>query len=302
MFKRISEIKDFKIVLIITFFVLTHTFYSIFLIVTSNSLTKEMMIPPDNVFPAILNTAWGRYLFVNFSIVILAPIFEEILFRSWIKLRFQNILVITVFGLFIYNSITTFYSLGYTQWKLNQPFNFVKDFLVYNISPAIDPIIQSFPAAFHTFRVTPVIFLFILGINLILNSFNVSLGKFLRTVFSKININLILILNGILFFLMHKINWENGINLQTWIFFIPFCLCFPFIAYRFGLKASIILHIFSNFIVNYLNISDFSFFESILYNSFYIFTTTTLIYLFMREIQIGLIREKLEITQSQITI
>ena len=283
-------IKNNKLFVFLLSLIILHTSYTIYLVLHNGTITK-INLSPANIEYAGISDPVMIYLAFLLNLAVITPILEEVMFRSWVKFKFQNIYLISIFCLLIlqmYSSIAR--QSGPWQIILSLPFNIFQDWLVSIFGYKIYEYVSSMPDVFHRFRGATFVIIFIWILQYILSLKKINLGHELSKFFGRIPIYFLLTINGLLFFLYHTDRWENGISLETWIFFVPFCFVFGFIAYRFGIKASIYLHSFSNFIVFYLKISDLTPLESGLYNLFYSSITIILIYLFIREIRLGLAR------------
>ena len=222
-------------------------------------------------------------LFIIFvSSVVLAPIFEELLFRSWFDFNFKNSINISFFAIFLisFNDIILCSKLSATKAILPQIYYNLYNWIyplsdLYNI-----PFLGTTNAFKYIFFLLPIILVPALLISKSLGTFfdnylNYNWIKYIMIIFSSF-----------VFFSVHRNHFIIG-NIYYNIFFLVIASLFlPYLRIKFGLKLAIAFHMLNNLIASFRIVYGGNLQLNILYNMVNLLCLVWIINIFLNEVDI----------------
>ncbi len=299
-FLKVSHIPYLLIVFIISFdFYRISSYHQISFLDLQNNLEISPFI--GGKFLSFYDIS--PWLSIYFGMLIggfLAPVLEEIFHRCWLKLKFKTLFTTSVAILF-------FSILLINKFNLNQFSNlifYLPDLIFNTLADRYNISINYYsllPSYLPRFLALPQILSILFLIKKIFKSIHFDYYGFFQNIFKRIPLILVFILSSLNFLLIHN-NYLEYIFTLEYLVFASFVISLTYLYWRFNLRTSILFHILHNSILLYFWITDISLIERVIYNLIFIIFIPTILYLFIREIKIGLAREKQELSaQSTIT-
>ena len=244
------------IIFISTYTVITFLFRLAIALITNRDYSQYTSYVTSLSGGTVIEGINWQIITIMLSMILISPILEEFIYRSWltkktnnIKTTFFVIFICILFGEVIF--LTPFREFFYNEY-LNLTSLYFDIF--YSIYPPVTlHLLRSL--VFNLILLFPVFIIFKLFINFcFLKLKKISLLETLRRVLNNTNPILIILLNTVVFSFAHFNNFNFSVSPNDfWIsayFKITLFLdsiLFGFVAYRYSLRLSILLHILYNF-------------------------------------------------------